>query len=218
MVHAIGDFIREIDPSSLPIQTTIRGALIDLAHSEPGCGRLGSWNTASTFIPNESYDNQLLARLVKKASKPSCWPEAKQHHPYFVAVDVQQTLGQYDAFARVLYGPSTFNCSMEPGERRSPAVRYPEIVEERLKTPWRDLLLSLGYDASERHYISKPGFFAREPAPADLCGLITLHLDTLELFPNPFANVRILRDDYHRELGIGLATAIEKRIGKNAGL
>ncbi|WP_438006236.1 hypothetical protein WME89_47790 [Sorangium sp. So ce321] len=222
LIEAIADeiiaLVQELDPSNLPFQTTIRGAQIDLMRSEPGRGRLGSWNTAATFIPNESYDNQLVARLVKKAAKPSCWPETKQHHPYFVAVDAQQTLGQYDAFARVLYGPSTFNPWMGPDERRSPAVRYPEIVEERLKTPWRDLLLSLGYDATKRHYIREPGFFAREPPPSDLCGVITLHQDVLEFFPNPFADARKLRHDYHQELGIGLATAIEKRVGENTAL
>jgi hypothetical protein len=206
--QAVINFVKSLDKTTLPLRETIHGVDLKIERAEPGWGRIGSWNTDWCFVPEDNYKDQLIERLAEKAAKPLRWPLAQQQHPYFIAFEIEQAVGQNDILPWILYGEKTYVEFMNPSERRAAATVYPSIVEDWLHTSWRDLLLMLGYDSTRRSYIDRNGFLLNDPNASRVCGVIILHSDSLAYYPNPFAKTTLLRSDYDQLLKVPIATVI----------
>lgn len=202
------NLIDNLDQTTLPLCGTIYGVDIKVERAKEGWGRIGSWNTTSCFVSEDAYEKQLIAQLARKIEKPLKWFPVQQKEPYFIAIEVEQEVGQNMLLPQIFYGGRTFVKFMKRDQRRSAAVVYPQIVEERLKTSWRDLLLTLGYDSTRRRYISRPGFLPSNPNSLRVCGIIVLNRGSLSYYPNPFADITLLRSDYDQLLRIPPSAAI----------
>lgn len=209
VTDCIKEFIESLNPMTLPIERTIKGVKIALKSSRPGQGYVGNPLTIFSIVPDNKYASQLFDRMKKKAGKPKKWPSVKQKLPYFIAVEIEQAIGQHNSISRILYGGTNYISYMNPDDRREPAVKYPEIVVQRLDTDsWREFLLRLGYDSTRQSYIKDVGFFLKEQDASKVCGIITLHSGILEFYPNPFARPEFSRPDYHKLLHLPIADAI----------
>lgn len=213
--QAVFDFIKNLDRNTLPVCETIHGVDLEIECAEAGLGRIKSWNTDASTVPEDGdsgYKRQLFDRLVKKAAKPCKWSPVQQKLPYFIAIEIEQNVGQNTVLPRVLYGGKTLDIFMKPNERQSPAVDYSPIVEERLKTSeWREFLLMLGYDSTQRCYIDRLGFLASDQNATRVCGIIVLHGGSLAYYPNPFVDTTLLRSDYDQLLKVPFAASISAK-------
>ncbi|MGB2925023.1 MAG: hypothetical protein WBB82_06965 [Limnothrix sp.] len=193
----LSKLIQNIDRRMLPQSISIDGIDCRIENAEQGKGRVEIERTDFSRVPEEDFEKQILDRINKKANNPGEWSPSQQKVPYFIALDIEQEIGQYDILSRVLYGASTYD-----------DFKYPSIVNELFNNiSWREFLLKLGYDEgryNSNSYIhpNNIGCFLES---SKVCGMITLHRDSLAYFPNPFVATNLLRSDYHQLLKIPIA-------------
>ncbi|GAB4213012.1 MAG: hypothetical protein OHK0012_08330 [Synechococcales cyanobacterium] len=203
-------YINNIDQYSLPLCLNILNCRVEIKYDEQESGLILISTADFSRIPVEDYEQQLIKKLKDRSNKPISWSATQRQLPYFIAIEIEQEPGQNGIMVPTLYGKRNHITYMEPNERGLPRVIYPSIVEERLKTSWRELLLTLGYDSTRWVYINSTSFFLNDENASRVCGVIVLWNRSLEYYPNPFVDVTLLRSDYDQLLRIPISPQLFK--------